>query len=222
MTILRLNGGKILNEKVHEIGVIAMGSYLENHGSALPIDTDIKIASYVSLMACIKTGAKFLGTVIPSTEYSYVKHGIHNKVSDIVEYLTFLLTWAKRIGIKKVIIVNCHGGNILAEKEIKELENLINIKIKFLSFPLTHAATEELSIGYVIGIANKEKMKEHKPENYAEIGMVGLREAREKNKEIDEEAKRVEKEGVKIDEELGKKLLDEFINKVVNEITNFL
>ncbi|WP_456472860.1 2-amino-5-formylamino-6-ribosylaminopyrimidin-4(3H)-one 5'-monophosphate deformylase, partial [Methanocaldococcus sp.] len=155
--------------------------------------------------------------VIPSTEYSYVKHGIHNKVEDILNYLKFIIGWAKKIGVKKIIIVNCHGGNLLIKDNIKDLEQL-GIKIKLLSFPLTHAATEEISIAHVIGILDKNKLKNHKPDVYPEIGMVGLKEAREKNKAIDEEAKRVEKEGVRLDEELGKELLNNFINKCVEEI----
>ena len=39
MAELRYRAGKIKNPRVHKIGVIALGSHLENHGPALPIDT---------------------------------------------------------------------------------------------------------------------------------------------------------------------------------------
>ncbi|WP_423793077.1 2-amino-5-formylamino-6-ribosylaminopyrimidin-4(3H)-one 5'-monophosphate deformylase [Methanocaldococcus indicus] len=219
---LRYSSGNVVNEKVHKIGVIALGSFLENHGAVLPIDTDIKIASYISLISCIKTGAKFLGVVIPSTEYSYVKHGIHNSVDDVIKYLDFIINEGKKIGIEKIVIVNCHGGNILIKDKLEDLEKKHNVKIKLLNFPLTHAGTEEVSIGYVLGIY-KGSLEEHNNfGKYPEVGMVGLKEAREKNKDIDNEAKKVEKFGVKLDINLGKKLLDEYINKVIKEIISFI
>ncbi len=213
--MLRLNSGNVINENVHKIGVVALGSFLENHGTLLPIDTDIKIASYISLKSCLLTGAKFLGVVIPSTEFNYIKHGIHNQPEDIIDYLKFILSWAKKIGIEKVIIVNCHGGNLIVENYLKTLENNLNIKIYFMSFPLTHASTEEVSIGKVLGIV-KGDIEEHL--KCPEVGFIGFKEARKINKDIDREAQKVEKEGVRIDENLGKELLNKYINKVVEKI----
>ncbi|MBO7731294.1 MAG: creatinine amidohydrolase, partial [Methanobrevibacter sp.] len=42
MVELRVNAGNVKNPNVHKIGIIALGSHLENHGPALPIDTDAK------------------------------------------------------------------------------------------------------------------------------------------------------------------------------------
>jgi 2-amino-5-formylamino-6-ribosylaminopyrimidin-4(3H)-one 5'-monophosphate deformylase len=212
---LRLSSGKILNEKVHEIGIIALGSFLENHGSALPIDTDAKIASYIALKTAILTGAKFLGVVIPSTEYPYVKHGIHNKPEEVVDFIKFLIKEGKKIGIKKFLIVNCHGGNVLIGRFLNDLEKEFNVEVKMKNITFTHAATEEVSVGYVIGISDENKMDEHNFIKYPEIGMVGLKEARENNKFIDEEAKVVEKEGVRMDKELGEKILNQAIKECV-------
>ncbi|ENN96653.1 creatininase [Methanocaldococcus villosus KIN24-T80] len=222
MQKLRLNSGKVLNERVHKVGILAMGSFLENHGAVLPIDTDIKIASYIALKASILTGAKFLGVVIPSTEFSYVKHGIHNKPEDVVNYLKFIINWGKKIGIEEFIIVNCHGGNVIINDYIKDLEKELKVKIWKIDFFFTHAATEEVSIGYVIGIVEGSIEEHNKFNKYPEVGMVGLEEARKMNKDIDEEAKKVEKNGVIIDENLGKKLLDKAIEKVVNKIKSLV
>ena len=126
---LRLNSGKILNKNVHEIGIIALGSFLENHGSVLPIDTDAKIASYISLNVSILTGAKFLGVVLPSTEYDYVKHGIHNKPEEVVEYIKYIVKEGKKLGIKKFLIINCHGWNTIISNLLNDLENQYNVKI---------------------------------------------------------------------------------------------
>ncbi|CAB3289162.1 2-amino-5-formylamino-6-ribosylaminopyrimidin-4(3H)-one 5'-monophosphate deformylase [Methanocaldococcus lauensis] len=222
---LRLSSGNILNEKVHKIGIIALGSFLENHGAVLPIDTDIKIASYIALMASILTGAKFLGVVIPSTEYDYVKHGIHNKPEDVYHYLRFLINEGKKIGVEKFLIVNCHGGNVLIERFLKDLEYEFDAKVEMINITFTHASTEEVSVGYTIGIAkvNDELLKEHNNfKKYPEVGMVGLTEARKNNKIIDEEAKIVERFRVKLDEKLGKKILEDSINKVIEKIKELI
>jgi 2-amino-5-formylamino-6-ribosylaminopyrimidin-4(3H)-one 5'-monophosphate deformylase len=219
---LRLNSGKILNKKVHEIGIIALGSFLENHGSVLPIDTDAKIASYISLKVSILTGAKFLGVVLPSTEYDYVRHGIHNKPEEVVEYIKFLIKEGKKIGVKKFLIINCHGGNVLISDLLNDLENQFNVIVKLKNITFTHASTEELSVGYVIGIADESKLNEHDFNKYPEIGMVGLKEARKNNIYIDNEAKTVEKYGVKIDAELGNNILKKSISECVEMVKKLI
>jgi 2-amino-5-formylamino-6-ribosylaminopyrimidin-4(3H)-one 5'-monophosphate deformylase len=220
---LRLNSGKILNKEVHNVGIIALGSFLENHGSCLPIDTDAKIASYISLKVSILTGAKFLGVVLPSTEYDYVKHGIHNKPEEVIDYIKFLIKEGKKIGVKKFLIINCHGGNVLISDLLKDLENQFNVIIKLKNITFTHASTEEVSVGYVINITDETKLKEHDFNNYPEIGMVGLKEARKNNISIDNEAKTVEEYGVKIDAELGNNILKKSISEcveIVKELIN--
>ena len=219
---LRVEAGNILDERVHEIGIIALGSFLENHGPVLPIDTDAKIASYIGLMASLRTGAKFLGVVLPSTEYPYVKHGIHNKAEEVVEYLRFVLSWSKRLGIKKVLIVNCHGGNTLISKYLGDLERELKLKIVMKNFTFIHAASEEVSLGSVIGIAREKKIEDHHYTRYPEIGMVGLKEARESNKLIDRDAKVVERYGVKIDRELGEEILNRSIEECVECIRKLI
>ena len=47
MAELRYRAGRIRDPGVHKIGIIALGSHLENHGPALPIDTDAKIGSQI-------------------------------------------------------------------------------------------------------------------------------------------------------------------------------
>ena len=63
MVELRVNAGNVKNPNVHKIGILALGSHLENHGPALPIDTDAKIASYIAFKAALESGAKFLGVI---------------------------------------------------------------------------------------------------------------------------------------------------------------
>lgn len=221
MVDLRYSSGNIFSESVHEIGIIALGSFLENHGSALPIDTDAKIASYIALNVSIITGAKFLGVVLPSTEYSYVKHGIHDSIEDVINYIKYLVENGGKIGIKKFLIINCHGGNTIIEDELLKL-NSNNCFITMKSVCLTHASTEEVSLGHAVGILSEEKMKDHNPKLYEEIGMVGLKEAREKNEAIDLEAKSVEENGVFLDKINGKSLLNDLINNYVEIVKNMI
>jgi len=217
---LRLNSGNIINNNIYKIGIIALGSYLENHGSVLPIDTDIKIASYIGLNVSIITGARFLGCVLPSTEYSYVKHGIHNSPNEVVQYIYYLIEQSKKIAIEKFLIINCHGGNKLIEELINKSKYKNDIIIRNITF--THASTEELSVGSVIGITNNNLLNKHTSENYPEIAMIGLKEARQNNRYIDEEAKIVEQKGIKIDEQLGKEILNKQINNCVNDIKQII
>ncbi len=45
MIKLRYSSGNIISPDVHKIGMLALGSHLENHGAALPMNTDSKIAA---------------------------------------------------------------------------------------------------------------------------------------------------------------------------------
>ena len=87
---------------------------------------------------------------------------------------------------------------------------------------LTHASTEEVSLGYAVGILSEDNMKTHDPKIYEEIGMVGLKEAREKNEAIDLEAKSVEKNGVFLDKTHGKSLLNDLITNYVEIVRNMI
>ena len=102
---LKYSSGNILSENIHEIGIIALGSHLENHGSALPIDTDSKIAANVAVNVATKTGAMFLGIFYAATEYDYVKHGIHLKKDDLIykQIIPQLINIRKQLGIKKAM-----------------------------------------------------------------------------------------------------------------------
>ena len=81
---LKYTSGNVISEDIHQIGIIALGSHRENHGTALPIDTDSKIAANIALNVATKTGATFLGIFYGATEYDFVKHGIHLKKDDLI------------------------------------------------------------------------------------------------------------------------------------------
>ena len=64
MAELRYRAGNVRDPGVHKIGIIALGSHLENHGPALPIDTDAKIGAYIAFQSSLRSGAKFLGILM--------------------------------------------------------------------------------------------------------------------------------------------------------------
>lgn len=227
--ILKKSSGNVLSEKIHEIGIIALGSHRENHGSALPIDTDSKIAANVALNVATKTGATFLGIFYAATEFEYVKHGIHLKKDELIyEHIIPQLINAKHmLNIKKVVIVNGHGGNNLIIDEISKIEDEIGLKIVFNNSIIEnegpHACTGELSMGKALGIIDESRIKEHGDFNLnPEVAMIGLEPARKNNKIIDQEALKIEKEGFKVDEEYGKKLLENAEKSILKDVEKLL
>ena len=95
MVKLRLNAGNVLNENIHQIGILALGSHLENHGPALPIDTDAKISSYIAFKSSLLSGAKYLGVVYPSYELDEIDHGNHNTIEEVVKEIKKIIESAK-------------------------------------------------------------------------------------------------------------------------------
>lgn len=226
---LKYTSGNVISEDIHQIGIIALGSHRENHGTALPIDTDSKIAANVALNVATKTGATFLGIFYGATEYDFVKHGIHLKKNDLInnQIIPQLINAKELLGISKVIIVNGHGGNNLIINEIDKISEKTGLKIIFNNSIIEkegpHACTGELSMGKVLGFLDESRIKEHG--NFIknpEVGMVGLKLARENEPIIDREAKFIEENGFKIDEKFGKQLLDNAEKKIINDIKSLL
>ena len=124
MAELRYRAGKIKNPRVHKIGVIALGSHLENHGPALPIDTDAKIGAHIAFQASLESGAKFLGIVFPAYELDEIDHGVHVSLDELKANVISTLNSAKKyLDIEKVVIVNSHGGNIPLMTELYDIED---------------------------------------------------------------------------------------------------
>lgn len=226
---LKYTSGNVISEDIHQIGIIALGSHRENHGTALPIDTDSKIAANVALNVATKTGATFLGIFYGATEYDFVKHGIHLKKEDLInnQIIPQLINAKELLGISKVIIVNGHGGNNLIINEIEKISEKTGLKIIFNNSIIEkegpHACTGELSMGKVLGFLDESRIKEHG--NFIknpEVGMVGLKLARENEPIIDREAKFIEENGFKIDEKFGKQLLDNAEKKIIDDIKSLL
>ena len=229
MVKLRYSSGKVISGNVHKIGVLALGSHLENHGAALPIDTDSKIAAYLSLQVDLRTGDKFLGILYAATEYDYVKHGKHMDVQEMVEkrLKPTLQAARKCLKLDKIVLVNGHGGNVSVKDYIPQLEKELGLKILFnnkvVEIEGPHAGTGELSMGAVLGIVDLERLDEHcNFEKYPEVGMVGFKEARNASEGIDNGARELLNKGVCVDLELGEYLLETAIEDIIEDIVHLL
>lgn len=226
---LKYSSGNVISKDIHQIGIIALGSHRENHGSVLPIDTDSKIAANVALSVATKTGATFLGIFYGATEYDFVKHGIHLKKDDLInnQIIPQLINAKQLLDISKVIIVNGHGGNNLIIDEIDCISNKTGLEVIFNNSIIEkegpHACTGELSMGKVLGITDESKIKEHG--NFIknpEVGMVGLKLARENEPIIDQEARLIEENGFEINEEFGRQLIEYAENSIIQDIKSLL
>ncbi|MEM2878454.1 MAG: 2-amino-5-formylamino-6-ribosylaminopyrimidin-4(3H)-one 5'-monophosphate deformylase [Candidatus Hadarchaeales archaeon] len=210
--------------RVQDIGVLALGSHRERHGSALPEDIDAKLAAHVALEAAKRTGAKFIGIVLSSYELPGIDTGTHNSLDEVVGELTDVLKRAVlTLGLRAAVVVNGHGGNNPVGGRIPELEREVGIPLRFNSRIIElegpHAGTGEASMAAAIGIADEKKLKEHcDPDRYPEVGFVGLREARERYGWAEKQAREVESKGVEIDRRMGTRMVEDAVRSVVRDV----
>ena len=228
MAELRYRAGNIRNPEVHKIGIIALGSHLENHGPALPIDTDANIGAHIAFQSALQSGAKFLGIMYPAHELDTIDHGVHVSLETLKEEVVKTLINAKKfLDVEKVIIVNSHGGNIPLMHELWDIEDRTDMYVVFnnkvISSEGPHGGSGELSMAKVLGIVNEEELKNQSDVNkYEEIGLYGFKQARHDDPNIEAGARDVEENGVYIDEEYGKRLFDLAISSVLLDVEKLL
>ncbi len=228
MAELRYRAGNVKDPGVHKIGIIALGSHLENHGPALPIDTDAKIGAHIAFQASLETGAKFLGIIFPAYELDEIDHGVHVSLDELKENVINTLNSAKKyLNIEKVVIVNAHGGNIPLMAELWEIEDKTDLAIVFnnkvISSEGPHGGSGELSMAKVLDIINENEIENQANVNeYEEIGLYGFKKARENDPNIEEGARDIEENGVYVDEDYGKRLFNLAINSVLLDVEKLL
>ena len=228
MAELRYRAGKIRDPGVHKVGIIALGSHLENHGPALPIDTDAKIGAHIAFQSSLITGAKFLGIIFPAYELDTIDHGVHVSLEELKENVISTLNNAKRfLNIEKVVIVNAHGGNIPLVAELWDIEDKTDLSITFnnkvISSEGPHGGSGELSMAKVLGIIDEEEVvNQANVDEYEEVGLHGFKQAREDDPNIEEGAIDVEENGVYVDEEYGERLFNLAINSVIFDVEKLL
>ncbi len=228
MAELRYRAGKVRDPGVHKIGIIALGSHLENHGPALPIDTDAKIAAHIAFQSSLLTGAKFLGIIFPAYELDTIDHGVHVSLEELKENVISTLNQAKKfLDIEKVVIVNAHGGNIPLMAELWDIEDKTDMSITFnnkvISSEGPHGGSGELSMAKVLGIIDENEIaNQANVSEYEEVGLYGFNQARRDDPNIEEGARDVEENGVYVDEEYGIRLFSLAINSVVFDVEKLL
>lgn len=228
MAELRYRAGNIRDPGVHKIGIIALGSHLENHGPALPIDTDAKIAAHIAFQASLQTGAKYLGIIFPAYELDTIDHGIHVSLDELKENVINTLNSAKKyLDIEKVVIVNAHGGNIPLMTELMDIEDETGLSLilnnKVISSEGPHGGSGELSMAKVLGILDESQIENQaNVDEYEEVGLYGFSQARRDDPNIEQGARDVEENGVYVDEEYGHRLFNLSINTVIFDIEKLL
>lgn len=228
MAELRYRAGNIRDPGVHKVGIIALGSHLENHGPALPIDTDAKIGAHIAFQSSLLTGAKFLGIIFPAYELDTIDHGVHVSLETLKENVISTLNQAKKfLDIEKVVIVNAHGGNIPLMAELWDIEDQTGLSITFnnkvISSEGPHGGSGELSMAKVLGIVNDEEVvNQADVTKYEEVGLHGFKQAREDDPNIEEGAIDVEENGVYVDEDYGNRLFSLAINSVIFDVEKLL
>lgn len=228
MAELRYRAGKIRDPGVHKVGIIALGSHLENHGPALPIDTDAKIGAHIAFQSALQTGAKFLGIIFPAYELDTIDHGVHVSLDELKKNVINTLNSAKEyLDIEKVVIVNAHGGNIPLVAELWDIEDKTGLSITFnnkvISSEGPHGGSGELSMAKVLGILDENEIENQANVNeYEEVGLYGFSQARRDDPNIEEGARDVEENGVYVDEDYGNKLFNLAINSVIFDVEKLL
>ena len=228
MAELRYRAGNVRNPGVHKIGIIALGSHLENHGPALPIDTDAKIGAHIAFQSSLRSGAKFLGIIFPAYELDEIDHGVHVSLDTLKENVIETLNSAKKfLDIEKVVIVNAHGGNIPLMAELWDIEDKTGLSIVFnnkvISSEGPHGGSGELSMAKVLGIIDETQL-EHQADidKYIEVGLHGFKQARKNDPNIEQGARDIEENGVYVDEEYGHRLFNLAINSVIFDVEKLL
>jgi len=228
MVNLRYNAGRIQNPNVHKIGILALGSHLENHGPALPIDTDAKIASYIAFQSSLESGAKFLGVIHSAHEIEEINHGIHFSIEEVRENIIETLKSAKKyLAIEKVVIVNAHGGNIPLFMDLEKIENETDLDIvlnnKIIEAEGPHGGSGELSMAKILGILDEDEIpNQTNLEEFGEVGLAMFKNARENDPGIELGASEIEEHGVYVDDVYGKQLLNLAINSVLFDVEKLL
>lgn len=150
---------------------------------------------------------------------------MHLKPEELVEkqLVPTLLSAKKCLDLDSVVLVNGHGGNLPVKDYLENIQEKTGLKIvfnnKIVEIEGPHAGTGEISIAALLGFLDVSKLEEHIMfDKFPEVGMVGLKEAREKDERIDKGAIEVEELGVCVDMNLGESMLETAIVDVINDV----
>ena len=206
-----------------KVGIIAMGSHEENHGPALPLNTDAKIAQHIAKKVSEETSVEFLDTLESSHEFLDIDHGNHQTIPEVKEELLGFLEKYDDLGYGAILIINAHGGNLKVENHLPDLEEKVGLDVEMDSticeIEGPHAGSGEASIGAVIGITDEDRIDEQSNiDEYPEVGFAGFEHLREEYDWVEKHAKEIIENGVEIDEDKGENLLYTAISSGIEKV----
>ncbi|QGA68218.1 creatininase family protein [Sulfolobus sp. E11-6] len=216
------------------VGLVPVGS-IEQHGPHLPMGTDSIISEYVASKAEEKLKDRVLlfptvyyGVSLEHKGFPFVSLSFQTTISFFNDLLESIF---KDLGLRRIIVVNGHGGNSyflpLVQREFNMKHNDAKViifntfseeeKLRFNVNDL-HAGTIETSKIYAI---DKTMVRLNKIEDIRSYEVKDnvfiLYSAIEANKfGVLNDGK-----PIRIDEELGKKILNETVDKLIWLILNF-
>ncbi|QGA55457.1 creatininase family protein [Sulfolobus sp. E5-1-F] len=216
------------------VGLVPVGS-IEQHGPHLPMGTDSIISEYVASKAEEKLKDRVLlfptvyyGVSLEHKGFPFVSLSFQTTISFFNDLLESIF---KDLGLRRIIVVNGHGGNSyflpLVQREFNMKHNDAKViifntfseeeKLRFNVNDL-HAGTIETSKIYAI---DKTMVRLNKIEDIRSYevkdNVFVLYSAIEANKfGVLNDGK-----PIRIDEELGKKILNETVDKLIWLILNF-
>ncbi|QXJ27759.1 Creatinine amidohydrolase [Saccharolobus shibatae B12] len=227
---------EIARDEIREdlVGLVPVGS-IEQHGPHLPMGTDSIISEYVASKAEEKLKeitllfpTIYYGVSLEHKGFPFVSLSFQTAISLFNDLLESIF---KDLGLRRIIIVNSHGGNSyflpLVQREFNMKHNDAKVMIfntfseeEKLRFNVNdlHAGTVETSKIYAIDkrIVRLNKIEEIKSYDVREGVFVYY-----STQEANQFGVLNDGKPIRIDEELGKKILADTVDKLIWLILNF-
>ncbi|QXJ34105.1 creatininase family protein [Saccharolobus shibatae] len=227
---------EIARDEIREdlVGLVPVGS-IEQHGPHLPMGTDSIISEYVASKAEEKLKeitllfpTIYYGVSLEHKGFPFVSLSFQTAISLFNDLLESIF---KDLGLRRIIIVNSHGGNSyflpLVQREFNMKHNDAKVMIfntfseeEKLRFNVNdlHAGTVETSKIYAIDkrMVRLNKIEEIKSYDVREGVFVYY-----STKEANQFGVLNDGKPIRIDEELGKKILADTVDKLIWLILKF-
>ncbi len=175
----------------NDIAIVPVGSN-EQHGPANPLGTDHLIAKEFAQEAAKRTGVVCL-QVIPfgvSPHHKQFWGTISIQPKAFKKYVKEVCLSLKYYGVHKILVVNGHGGNLAALREIAREMREQNVFISIFEWwpaaenllpdifspdERRHAGAEETSVNLALhsNLVNRDKIRNEKPYTHA-LEMSGI------------------------------------------------
>jgi Uncharacterized protein, putative amidase len=227
---------EITRDEIREdlVGLVPVGS-IEQHGPHLPMGTDSIISEYVASKAEEKLKettllfpAVYYGVSLEHKGFPFISLSFQTAISFFNDLLESIF---KDLGLRRIIIVNGHGGNSYFLPLVQREFNMKYSNAKVMIFNIfgeeekllfnvndLHAGTVETSKIYAIDkrVVRLNKIEEIKSYDVRDGVFVYY-----STKEANQFGVLNDGKPIRIDEELGKKILADTVNKLIWLILNF-